>query len=49
LNVSRTNILRPSGGSLRKDDEFIDFDDNEFESETSDTSRALEELEQDLF
>lgn len=49
LNVSRTNILRPSGGSLRKDEEFIDYDENEFESETSDSSRALEELEQDLF
>jgi single-strand DNA-binding protein len=49
LNVSRTNILRPSGGSLRKDDEFFDFDENEFESETTDSSRALEELEQDLF
>ena len=49
LNVSRTNILRPSGGSLRKDDEFFDYDEEEFDNEVSDTSRALEELEQDLF
>lgn len=49
LNVSRTNILRPTGGSLRKDDEFFDYDEDEFDSDSSDTSRALEELEQDLF
>jgi single-strand DNA-binding protein len=49
LNVSRTNILRPTGGSLRKDEEFFDYYEEEFENEVSDTSRALEELEQDLF
>jgi single-strand DNA-binding protein len=49
LNVSRTNILRPSGGSLRKDDEFIDYDDAEFDNESTESTRALEELEQDLF
>ena len=49
LNVSRTNILRPSGGSIRKDDEFIDFEEAEFDNESTESARALEELEQDLF
>lgn len=49
LNVSRTNILRPSGGSLRKDEDFFDYDEDDFDNDHSETSRALEELEQDLF
>ncbi len=44
LNVSRTNILRPSGGSIRKNDEFFDYDEDEFDSDTTDTSRALEDF-----
>lgn len=50
LNVSKTNILRPSKGE--KID--FDFDDIENEQETSysgedATARVLEEFEQDLF
>jgi len=49
LNVSRTNILRPSGGSLRKDDDFFEYEDDDYNNDVSESSRALEELEQDLF
>ena len=50
INVSKTNILRPSKG------ERIDFDFDEIENETENsyskedaTAKVLEELEHDLF
>ena len=50
LNVSKTNILRPSKGERLE----IEFEEIENETENSyatgnDTAKVLEELEQDLF
>lgn len=52
LNVSKTNILRPSKGNTSR----VDFDFDEIENETESsyssedaTSKVLEELEHDLF
>ena len=52
LNVSKTNILRPSKGNSSR----VDFDFDEIENETESsysskdaTSKVLEELEHDLF
>ena len=52
LNVSKTNILRPSKGNTAR----IDFEFDEIENETERsyssedaTSKVLEELEHDLF
>lgn len=52
LNVSKTNILRPSKGNTSR----VDFEFDEIENETESsytsedvTSKVLEELEHDLF